>query len=191
VNILSSESKVEYSYPNYSEQFNDISWENSKTSTYAPIALSTAQSGGGRPDLGVVGNAIRDQAGSAFSQDMFQNYWLSGGNVNLSPSRFNSIVNAAGAVKGSPWSVTLSNGQPGVAKVHSFYNSSEYGLALGRATIYYNQAGTAVGFYDNYNFDPKPWGERSYENEIKTRAVNTAGNAYGATPFNIYYGIRP
>jgi RHS repeat-associated protein len=47
VNILSSESKVEYSYPNYSEQFNDISWENSKTSTYAPIALSTAQSGGG------------------------------------------------------------------------------------------------------------------------------------------------
>jgi hypothetical protein len=139
----------------------------------------------------VVGNAIRDQAGSAFSQDMFQNYWLSKGNVNLSQQRFNSIVKAAGIVKGSPRPVTLSNGQQGVAKVHSFYNSPEYGLALGSATIYYDQAGTAVGFYDNYNFAAKPWGERSYTNEIKTRAVNAAGTAQGATPFSIYYGIRP
>ena len=76
-------------------------------------------------------------------------------------------------------------------KVHNFYNSPEYFLALGRATIYYNQVGTPVGFYDQYNFDPKPWGVRSYTNEVKTRAVNAAGSLHGATPFNIYYGIRP
>jgi RHS repeat-associated protein len=147
------------------------------------------QSGGGR-DLGMMGNFIRSQAGSEFGQSLFTNYWLSGGDVTLSQERFNSIVRSAGVVKGNPKAIILSNGQAGLAKVHTFYNSSEYSLALGSATIYYNQAGTPVGFYDNYNFDSKPWGERSYMNEIKTRGVSAAGSAHEATPFNIYYGLH-
>ena len=74
---------------------------------------------GGRPDLGYVGNFIRDRAGSEFSKDLFENYWQSGGNVNLGNQRFNSIVNAAGAVV-STSSVTLSNGQPGIAQGSQF-----------------------------------------------------------------------
>jgi len=60
---------------------------------------------------------------------MFENYWQCGGSVNLSQQRFNSIVKAAGAVQGNPMLVTLSNGQPNMAKVHDFYNSSEYALS--------------------------------------------------------------
>ncbi len=152
---------------------------------------NNGRNGGGRPDLGFWGNVIRNQAGSEFSKDMFENYWLGRGTVNLTQQQFNSIVKAAGAVYGNPEPVTLSNGQLGVAKVHSFYDSPEYSLSLGRATIYYNQAGGAVGFSDEYNFDPLAWGIRSINNEMKTRAVNAAGALYGATPFKIYYGIRP
>jgi LysM repeat protein len=141
-----------------------------------------------RPDLGVLGNQIRNRAGSEYSKDMFENYWQSKGTVNVSASRFHSILAAAGEViSSSP--VTLSNGEPGVAKVHNFYKSNEYALVLGRATIYYNKSGQAVGFYDFYNFDPKAWGKRSPENEAKTRMVATAGYIQGATPFVIKYGL--
>ena len=108
--------------------------------------------------------------------------------MTLNPERFSDIIKAAGVViSSSP--VILSNGQPGIAKVHNFYHSKEYALAFGRATIYYNQTGTVVGFYDYYNFDPKPWGVRSTENEMKTRSVNAVGTLYGATPFSVTYGI--
>ncbi len=147
----------------------------------------------GRPDLGYVGNEIRYRAGSDFSKDMFENYWLGKGVVHLSRSRFNDIVSHAGAA-GKPRNVTLSNGQPGVARVHSFYgDSNPYALVLGRATIYY-QGGSPVGFQDGYDFNWRwMWGDgsRTVPNELKTRAVSTAGFFYGAEPFNIYYGIRP
>lgn len=151
------------------------------------------QGQGGRPDLGSLGNEIRNRAGSDFSKDMFENYWLGKGDVNLSQSRFNDIVKHAGAGgKGS--NVILSNSQPGVARVHSFYgDSNPYALVLGRATIFY-QGGVPVGFQDGYNFNWRwMWGEgsRTIPNELKTRAVSTAGFLYGAEPFNIYYGIRP
>ncbi len=67
-----------------------------------------------------------------------------------------------------------------------FYKSSSNDLKLsfGRATVkfYYNKSGYAVinGFYDNYDFDPKPWGTRSTVNEIITRAysVYSSGKAF-------------
>ena len=157
-----------------------------------PQLIWDAQSQG-RPDLGYVGNEIRARAGSDFSQDMFENYWLGKGDVHLSQSRFNDIVSNAGAgVKLR--NVTLSNGQPGVARWHSFYSDSNpYALVLGGATIYY-QGGSPVGFQDGYDFNWRwMWGEgsRTVHNELKTRAVSTAGFFYGAEPFNMYYGIRP
>ncbi len=67
-----------------------------------------------------------------------------------------------------------------------FYKSSSNDLKLsfGRATVkfYYNSDGHAVlnGFYDKYDFDPKPWGTRSRMNEIITRAYNiySSGKAF-------------
>ena len=144
-----------------------------------------------RPDLGFVGNQIRDRAGSEFSQDMFENYWLGNGDVNLSSARFNDILTHQGTVSATS-NITLSNGQPGIKKVHSFYNSNEYGLALGRATIFYTSSGVPVGLIDTYDFDPKTWGVRSYDAEIKTRAVNVAASIYGinARGFKIRYGLQ-
>ena len=159
--------------------------------TIRPVASTSPAQGNGGVDLGTVGNFIRSQAGSEFSQSLFTNYWQAGGNMTLSQSRFNSIVQAAGRVQ-SVSNVTLANGQSGIAKVHSFYGSSEYGKALGCGTIYYNQSGTPVGFNDTYNFNWRwSWGEgsRPYLAERQTRAVSIAGFFFGAQPFNITYGI--
>lgn len=60
----------------------------------------------------------------------------------------------------------------------NFYksNSNDLKLYFSKATVkfYYNKDGHAIlnGFYDKYDFDPKPWGERSRINEIITRAYN-------------------
>jgi hypothetical protein len=147
--------------------------------------------GSGRLDLGVIGNFIRNQAGSEFSKDLFQNYWQAGGDIALSQTRFKSIVRAAGNIQQeSP--VTLENGQPGMAKVHSFYTSPLYAKALGSATIYYSQSGKPVGFKDTYNFNWRfQWGQgsRSIVAEQQTRGVSIAGFLYGAKPFDIKYGI--
>jgi hypothetical protein len=164
--------------------------EEKNNTAFLEVVYRNAQGNGGG-DLGAVGNFIRSQAGSEFSQSLFTNYWQAGGNMTLSQSRFNSIVQAAGRVQSvSP--VTLVNGQPGIAKVHSFYGSAEYAKAFGSATIYYNQGGSPVGFNDTYNFNWRwQWGDgsRSIIAEQQTRAVSVAGFFYGAQPFNIKYGI--
>ena len=144
---------------------------------------------GGRPDLGFVGDNIRNRAGSDFSKDLFENYWLGGGDMTLSTDRFNAIANAAKKLPRQLYSVTLSNGQPGTLAIVNFYGNAEYSLAFGRATIYYNRQGQPVGFYDYYDFDPKAWGIRPNSAEIKTRMVNAAGALYGAQPYSITYGI--
>ncbi len=143
--------------------------------------------GGG--DLGYIGNQIRDRAGSDFSKSLFENYWTGGGDMTLSADRFNAIANAAKRLQREYYFVTLSNGQSGVKAITDFYGNEEYSPAFGRATLYYNQRGQAVGFSDVYNFDPKAWGVRPKSAEIKTRMVNAAGVVYGAQPFNITYGI--
>jgi RHS repeat-associated protein len=67
-----------------------------------------------------------------------------------------------------------------------FYGSSlDLKLSFGRATIYYKN-GKPYDFYDYYDFDPKPWGTRSYPAEIATRY----GNTLNGSPFHIYLGQR-
>lgn len=143
---------------------------------------------------GGVGAEIRGYLTTEFGKAMFDNYWFSHGNVTLSAARFNDIVSHAGRVQSS-YPVTLSNGQAGVAQVHSFYgNNNPYSLSLGSATIYY-QNEMPVGFSDNYNFNWRRYlfnsGRRSFGAELKTRMVGTAGFLRGATSFDIIYGIRP
>ena len=43
------------------------------------------------------------------------------------------------------------------------------------------------GFKDTYNFDPKPWGVRSFKNEVITRTYNKISNG---TDFSIYYNKK-
>ena len=61
----------------------------------------------------------------------------------------------------------------GTKRVVSSYSSSEYDKAFGNATLYYNSKGNIIGFFDHYDFDSKPCGERSVKNELITRAVET------------------
>jgi len=87
--------------------------------------------------------------------------------------------------------VVLNNGdgtfEQDFKRVVSFYSSPEYDKVFGSATLYYNNQGNIVGFYDLYDFDSKPWGERSIKNEIITRMVNIVSPST-AKPFSIRYG---
>ncbi|UII27582.1 hypothetical protein LVD15_03915 [Fulvivirga maritima] len=149
-----------------------------------------------RPDLGYVGNEIRKRAGSDFAKDLFERYWLGRGDAVMSKERFLDIWNDI--YQSDPKSFTskgkkieMSDGSIVFAKVVNFYRSQEYATAFGRATVFFDVANLPIGFYDEYDFDPKDFGIRSYENELKTRAVNEAGKLYGVSSFRIYYGIVP
>lgn len=147
-----------------------------------------------REDLGFLGNKIRDRAGSDFSKNMFENYWKGEGDVELSGQRFAGILmhikdNNPEIDGGSAVSLKGASGNkyPGTKSVVNFYDSPEYSLVFGRATVYSNSKGNVVGFYDHYDFDSKAWGTRSTTNEIKTRAVRYASPST-AKPFSIRYG---
>ena len=119
---------------------------------------------------------------SNFEWSCLQNYINRQGDMNISPDRFNSIVQSAGELIHTGF-VTISGAQY-TAKTFSFYNSSEYNAALGVATLYYDSSGSAVGFCDTYNFNV---GNRTLAAEIATRiGAYIPGQAY-----NIYYGVHP
>ena len=149
-----------------------------------------------RIDLGFVGNNIRERAGSEFSKNLFENYWTGKGDVELSGERFAGILlyvkeNAPKSSSQTP--VTLIGAPSGNVVGHgskravNFYSSSEYDKAFGTATLYYNSKGNIIGFFDHYDFDSKPWGERSFINELITRAIETASPSE-AKDFKIRYG---
>ena len=149
-----------------------------------------------RIDLGFVGNNIRKEAGFEFSKNLFENYWKGNGDVELSGERFAGILlyvkeNDPKSSNQAP--VTLIGAPSGNVVGHgskravNFYSSSEYDKAFGTATLYYNSKDNIIGFFDHYDFDPKPWGERSYRNELITRAVETASPSE-AKDFKIRYG---
>ena len=71
----------------------------------------------------------------------------------------------------------------------SFYESeSDLLYSFGTGTVSYTISSDGIreylGFHDYYNFDPKPWGSRSIQAEIITRAANTF---FKGTNFHIYY----
>ena len=128
--------------------------------------------------IGAIGEYIGSLSKLGLGEDIFGNYWLGLGDVELTGAQFAGILmyiknnnpNTSGEQN-----ITLKGASgktyPGKSKVVDFYGSS-YERLFGRATLYYNQKGNIVGFYDEYNFDPKPLGTRSLKNEIITRGVN-------------------
>jgi hypothetical protein len=67
--------------------------------------------------------------------------------------------------------------------VINFYGT-KYENALGRATVYYNADGEAIGFRDVVDFESRSWGERPAMGEIKTRMVDWS---LGGNPFEVNY----
>ena len=124
-------------------------------------------------NLGVVGNLIRQRAGSGVAKDMFSNYWAGNGDISLTGEQFAGILMY---IKESDQSPTVADGS---SKVIDFYNSQVYSLAFGRATITADEKQRITGFKDIYDFDSKPIGQRNLINEIKTRAVNMASKKLG------------
>ena len=150
-----------------------------------------------RQDLGFLGNQIREYAGSEYSKNVFENYWNGGGDIELSSERFAGILldikNGNGISRknrsNDTYAFTNNEGQTKqyYACVYSFYESKEYSLVYGSATMYTDEKERFVGFYDTYDFDSKKWGERSVKNELKTRAVRYA-SPKTAKSFDIRYG---
>ena len=57
------------------------------------IHYSDEESQGDRPDLGRIGNSIRDQVESPIEKDLFEHYWLGRGtNVELTKEQFGRVV---------------------------------------------------------------------------------------------------
>jgi hypothetical protein len=147
-----------------------------------------------REDLGFMGNKVRNRAGSEFSKNMFENYWNGNGDVELSGQRFAGVLmyikeNNPSSDPSTPVILKNNDGttSTGSKSVVSFYSSPEYNKVFGSSTIYYNQQGNVVGFYDFYDFDSKSWGQRTVKNEVITRMVETVSPGT-AVPFSIRYG---
>ena len=124
-------------------------------------------------DLGKTGNFIRQKAGSGIAKDLFTNFWNGEGDITLTGSQFAGILMY---IKESNQSPTESDSK---SKLINFYDSQEYSLAFGSATVTLDGKQRITGFKDTYDFDPKKLGQRSLNNEIQTRAVAAASNIIG------------
>lgn len=143
-----------------------------------------------RPDLIGTGNVYRSGLRSDLEKDLFEHYWLgSGDDIKLTPTQMRAIMSEAmvhGKLVGDVTVVSWNNVQ--VMKATIDINASkEFGRGFGTATFYVDFKGNPVGFEDTYNFDPKPWGVRSYFAELVTRAVNMDGTYWGARGYKITY----
>lgn len=158
--------------------------------SFAGNNLNTEQQPYNEYDLGPAGNTIRSYAGSNFSKELFSNYWLGKGVYYMRFSTFQQVAQFI-EKSGSSYKkqeIELSGKKYFVA-VHNFYGSSIFDKALGRATVIFNLDGKPVGLYDQYDFDIKKWGERSWPSETKTRLVYLASRfGTNAMPFAIFYG---
>ncbi|WP_459212002.1 RHS repeat-associated core domain-containing protein [Aquimarina rhabdastrellae] len=137
---------------------------------------------------------IHNKLNSDFSKDMFDNYWFSRGDVNLTEEEFIDIVRTSKITDSQkPIRRIQSDGNIIITRVHDFYNT-KYDLAFGNATIVYNEDNKPIGFYDEYDFN---WNclfcsdnDRSIGSELKTRGVSIIGDIKGASSFKIKYGIQ-
>ena len=133
-------------------------------------------------DLGSIGNYIRQQAVSGIAKDLFANYWDGGGDISLDGAQFAGILMY---IKRSDQSPSESDGD---SKLINFYDSRAYSLAYGKATVTLDDKKRVTGFSDIYDFDSKKHGQRTFKNEIKTRAVAGVSNILGnGKKFKISY----
>ncbi len=130
---------------------------------------------------------------SCFEQKMFKNYSNGTGNVRLEENEFQRLVTFIRtsvnlkAIHG--YDVMLENGKQGKSYIISLYGTPEFDHAFGTATIYVDENYEVVGFMDIYDFDSRPWGQRSYKSELLSRFIKTF-SPKKAKPFKITYGLQ-
>jgi hypothetical protein len=143
-----------------------------------------------RADLGFMGNRIRNRLRSEIEKDYFDQYWLGRGKKVLGDEEFLRIVDASGAVVlTEPYEIEIL-GQTVLAQKLNYYKDPDYRYALGVATLFLDaKTRKPIGFFDNYNFDSRPWGARSLRAEVATRSVELAGSFSGAKDYEVCYGV--
>ena len=143
--------------------------------------------------LNYLGNKIKNRLDSEFEKPLLENYWNGNGNIELTSLRFEEIkqylLNVVDFRHVKGFEVILSDGTKGKAFIVSFYGSKEYGHAFGTATVYTNDNYEIVGFKDYYDFDFRPFGERSFKAEAISRIIKGV-SPKKAKPFNITYGLQ-
>lgn len=152
------------------------------------IGISSANAADDSRSIGLIGRFLRSQLDSSFEKELFEAYWLAQGDLQLSQAEFEQIT---GSLEGPPvlesYQIGTANGMY-VAHKFDFYNNPRYDAGLGSAWVIFDSSGRAVGLYDRYDFNAKPWGVRSASAEVQTRGVNALGRFFGAAPYQITYG---
>ncbi len=130
---------------------------------------------------------------SNLEQKLISNYQNGIGNIQLDINEFGIIkefINTRFNLKShNGYDIILENGTIGKSFIISFYNSPEFDHAFGTATIYVDQNFKIVGFMDVYDFDSRPWGQRSYKAEFLSRFIKCI-SPKKAKPFKITYGLQ-
>jgi hypothetical protein len=152
------------------------------------IGISSANAADDSRKLGLVGRLIRNQVDSSFEKELFERYWLAEGDLQLPQAEFDQIAAGLGGLPIlESYQIGTANGLY-FAHKFDFYSNPRYDAGLGSAWVIFDSSGRAVGLYDRYDFNPKPWGVRSVSAEMKTRGVNFSGRLAGAAPYQITYG---
>jgi len=129
-------------------------------------------------NLGCIGNSVRDVSGklnSDFEKRMFARYWKGKGDYTLTNIEFREILSSAKVT-------SIHDDYIGI----SLYGSAKYDYAIGSATLYYSSENNMINFYDKYDFDPQPYGGRSYGAELATTFTAVASPS-SAHSFEIRY----
>lgn len=142
----------------------------------------------------VVGEMVLNSVlrNSPFAQELFWNYWEGNGDMVLGKSRFEGIAEAVVKmnIDYTTGETVVINGDTYYKMMVSFYDNSDYELALGTATVYYDQVGHVVGLKDRYDFNSMPKGVRTWWAETMTNWMDGLGSVYNAKDFNVLYGIH-
>jgi hypothetical protein len=144
--------------------------------------------------MGLIGSMVRLVLPGKFSKKLFTHYWMGKGDYQLSNEELISIaseINRLGPGCYADSSYIRVEDAAGVQKkIVNFYLSKKLAHALGYCTVYFNR-NVLTAFFDDYDFNPRPWGTRPFLHEVKTRFMHFAGKLRGAKPFAIVHGIVP
>jgi hypothetical protein len=144
--------------------------------------------------MGLLGKAISVVLKGRLSKKLFAQYWTGRGNYYLSTDEVVLIASEINKMGGRCCTdsayITGCDSMQTQRKLINFYLSKELAHALGYSTVYFEK-NILTAFYDDYDFNPKPWGMRPFFHEIKTRFMYWAGRLRGARPYEVLYGRKP
>jgi hypothetical protein len=150
-----------------------------------------------------LGGNIREQLDSQIEIENFERYWLGLGDYELSSQEFREIIaELPRAVPKFPEHISngigiyfFSRGDEHFHGIkYDFYGSPRVDALLGRAWIIFDENDRPVGLWDRYDFNSKPWPDRSLRNHMEVFGVRNASRiciSCNPTPFTLTYGIYP